>query len=717
MLCQPDKDGHKINYRLYITRTCGKLYNNMESQRKNNFALNKYRAIVISIGFFLVFDLGVLILNYYISSKIKGDAVAVNLAGRQRMLSQRMVKALHEIHDSVQHGKETSTSLKELKLTFDLFDNTLNSFHVGGLAVGGDGKPVRIDAVNSPVGGKAIQQALTIWQPYRQKLQQILQAPLLKLPDLLPDTIDYAKDNNLTLLKQMNTLTSDLEGVAASKANRLRAIQTIGIFLALGNFFLILFHFLRQMRERDAALEQARQETDEILGTVNEGLFLIDATFNIGSQYSSQMESLLNENELAGKNFLTILQQRVPENIVSMSKDYLGLLFEGRVKEKLVTSLNPLHEVQYKASLVDPHARNRYLDFSFNRVVERDGVKHILVTANDVTQKVMLMKELEKSELNNIIQIELLLDMLKVNPAQLKEFIDKTEEELHGINQILKNQKNHAHRETLRDIYALVHTIKGNASVINMSLFEQRMHEFEDAIAIVLDRNELINGQDFLSLAIKLEGSMQLVDIVRSFLERMIEINRTFASNSDSPVLSVSDFEQLANRIGRDKGKKVVLEYNNFNPGLIPAEKQTSIRDIVLQLLRNSVVHGIEPPDERKLVNKGETGRITLTTQAAGKLVNVFVRDDGRGIDLETIRIRAISSGVWTEEEITAWDKTKLISLIFEDRFSTAEKTDVDAGRGIGMSAVKRILKDIGGNLGIKFVPGQYCEFRISVPA
>jgi two-component system chemotaxis sensor kinase CheA len=689
----------------------------MQTPNKVNLKLDKYRAIVISIAFFLVFDLGVLILNYFISSQIKGDAVAVNLAGRQRMLSQRMVKALHEIQDSALSGKETASSLKELQLTFDLFDNTLNSFHLGGHATGGDGQPVWINRVTSPVGLKAIDQALVIWLPFRQKLLTILDANDVSLPKLLPETIAYAKDNNLSLLKLMNTLTSDLEEVAASKANRLRLIQTIGIFLALGNFFLILFHFLRQMRQRDRAIELAKQETDEILGTVNEGLFLIDANFNIGSQYSSQLEPLLGETELADKNFLDILKQRVADNVVAMSKDYLELLFEGRVKEKLVTSLNPLHEVQYKASLINPHVRNKFLDFSFNRVVEREGVKHILVTANDVTQKVLLLKELEKSELNNMIQIELLLDMLKVSPSLLKEFIDKTESELHGINQILKNQKSHAHRETLQEIFAVVHTIKGNASAINMSLFEQRMHEFEEAISNVLDRNLNITGQDFLSLAIKLESSMQLVDIVRSFLERIIEINREFAADNQNSLQLVSDLEKLAQRIGEDKGKKIVLDYRGFNPNLIPFDKQSPVRDILLQLLRNSVVHGIELPDERKLANKAETGRITLTTQSSGKSINVVLRDDGRGIDIETIRDRAINSGVWSKDEVSNWDKTKLISLIFEDRFSTAENADRDAGRGIGMSAVKRTLKTIGGNLGIKFVPGQYCEFRISVPA
>ena len=132
----------------------------------------------------------------------------------------------------------------------------------------------------------------------------------------------------------MNDLTSNLESLATEKANRLRTIQTTGILLALGNFFLILFHFLRQLREKDAAIEQAKQETDEILGTVNEGLFLLDENYQIGSQYSLQLESLLGEESLATKDFMQLLREKVPENIVAMTKDYLDLLFEGRVKEK-----------------------------------------------------------------------------------------------------------------------------------------------------------------------------------------------------------------------------------------------------------------------------------------------------------------------------------------------------------------------------------------------
>lgn len=318
--------------------------------------------------------------------------------------------------------------------------------------------------------------------------------------------------------------------------------------------------------------------------------------------------------------------------------------------------------------------------------------------------------------------------MLKAEPIMLKTFIDKTESDLYHINRIFKEHENYGLREKLKEIYAVVHTIKGNAASIGMTLYEQRMHDFEDAIVNVLDQGEKISGQDFIALAIKLESSLQLVETVRMFLQRIIDINRSFVSEGSfdsegvtpeekKDLLSISDFKRLVKCIGDDKGKKVVIEYEEFDPDLIPPDKHSSLRDIVLQLLRNSLVHGIEAPDERIMLNKTEIGRITLATKPNGKSVSIFVRDDGRGIDVNTIRSRALQSGYWPAEDVSAWDEKKLVSLIFEDRFSTAESADQHAGRGMGMVAVKQALKNIGGGLGIKFVPGRYCEFRITVPA
>lgn len=681
----------------------------------NQLALGKYRAIIISIGFFLVFDLGVLILNYYISTKIEKDAVAVNLAGRQRMLSQRMVKTLLETQSAVRQKESTISPVKELSLTFNLFDKTLNSFNHGGQAVGGNGQPVLIEKVTSIKGREAINDALEIWSPYREKVLTVIDSEDYALNAVLPLAIQQAKSSNLKLLKLMNNLTSDLESLAGSKAERLRMIQTTGIMLALGNFFLIMFHFLKQLRQRDEAVEKAKQETDEILGTVNEGLFLLDADFSIGSQYSHQLENLLGQESLAGKNFVELIDSHIDPKTVEMSKDYLELLFEGRVKEKLVTSLNPLHEVAFSNNSHEPKGKERYLDFSFNRVVMREGLKHILVTVNDVTQKMTLLNELEQSEKNNKVQIELMLDMLKTDTSMLKDFIEHTETELFNINTILKEQNTYGHRDKLKEIYSLVHTIKGNASAISMGLFLQRMHEFEDTISDILSQSD-INGKDFLRLAIKLENSLVLVETIRTFLDKIVSINSTFNGPQKHCVLSSDYFEQLIQRVSTNKGKMVEVEHDRFNPGLIPQDKAAHVRDIVLQLIRNSVVHGIEDPQIRIRNKKSMTGKITLSTKEYKTGVKILVRDDGRGIDIESLRDKAIQRGHWLPSEVHQWNKSKLVSLIFEDQFSTAETVDEDAGRGVGMSVVKQILQRIGGGLGIRYEPGQYCEFQIKIP-
>src|SRR5205807_494510 len=88
-------------------------YNMM--QKTESSYLGKYREIVLAVAFFLVFDLAVLVLNFYISFQISEDALAINLAGRQRMLSQRMTKALLTAESDFEHGLPETTALEELK--------------------------------------------------------------------------------------------------------------------------------------------------------------------------------------------------------------------------------------------------------------------------------------------------------------------------------------------------------------------------------------------------------------------------------------------------------------------------------------------------------------------------------------------------------------------------------------------------------------------------
>lgn len=209
-------------------------------------ALGKYKSIVVSIALFLLLDASVLILNFYISFKISEDAVSVNLAGRQRMLSQRTVKSLYELDAAGPGSAAYEKALAELTLSYGLFDRTLTAFDIGGSTKGADGSGVVLKRVESDDGRQAINEAKQLWGPYSSAIKQVIDTPgdvdAIDTQALLGAAIGHAQANNLPLLVLMNQLTVDLENVASSKAKTLRYIQTAGITLAIINFLIILFH-------------------------------------------------------------------------------------------------------------------------------------------------------------------------------------------------------------------------------------------------------------------------------------------------------------------------------------------------------------------------------------------------------------------------------------------------------------------------------------------
>jgi chemotaxis protein histidine kinase CheA/ActR/RegA family two-component response regulator len=131
-------------------------------------------------------------------------------------------------------------------------------------------------------------------------------------------------------------------------------------------------------------------------------------------------------------------------------------------------------------------------------------------------------------------------------------------------------------------------------------------------------------------------------------------------------------------------------------------------------LLRNAVVHGIEPPDERLRRGKPSTGRVTLAAAIAGSELSLTLSDDGGGIDTARIRARALAAGLLREGEAT--DERTLTALIFEPGFSTASEVTALSGRGIGMDAVRAELQALGGRIEVSSELGRGCCFSIRLP-
>jgi len=140
------------------------------------------------------------------------------------------------------------------------------------------------------------------------------------------------------------------------------------------------------------------------------------------------------------------------------------------------------------------------------------------------------------------------------------------------------------------------------------------------------------------------------------------------------------------------------------------------IGDPLVHLIRNAIDHGIEQPDERIKVGKEKTAFLRLAARHDGNNVIIMVEDDGRGIDIEKIRRKAIEKGFLTEKEGEYTDESEILKVIFRPGFSTAEVVTDLSGRGVGMDVVKSKIESLNGNISIETKKNAGTKVIISLP-
>ena len=140
------------------------------------------------------------------------------------------------------------------------------------------------------------------------------------------------------------------------------------------------------------------------------------------------------------------------------------------------------------------------------------------------------------------------------------------------------------------------------------------------------------------------------------------------------------------------------------------------IKDPLTHMVRNSADHGIETPDLRREAGKNETGTIVLKAYHEGGHIIIQIADDGRGLNLDKIRAKAIANGIATEAEIESLSEQQIMQFIFKAGLSTAEKVTSVSGRGVGMDVVRTNIEKIGGTIEMKSVWGKGSTFTIKIP-
>ncbi|MEN1729642.1 MAG: ATP-binding protein, partial [Pseudomonadota bacterium] len=530
-----------------------------------------------------------------------------------------------------------------------------------------------------------------------------------------------------------------------ARSNQLRQIQIGGILAALVLFGFIIAYFLRQLRtlqRQESDLKDAKVETDRILETVNDGLFLLDREMKIGNQHSASLNRIFAAEELTGRSFLAILRDIVPEKTLTTVVDYLDLLFGDRANEQLIADLNPLDEVEVFIDEDSGEQRVKYLSFGFKRVSVDNAVAQLLVQVDDVTRQVKLANELRESNEQAQQQFDVLVRVLHVEPKMLSDFLDAAERGLGTINETLK-ERSIGHNNNLAKvdrIFREIHALKGDAASLNLSIFVDRAQEFEDELSR-LKNQATLEGGDFLPLTIRLDEFMTQIASLRLLIGRLADLQALVANNRDDGAGlagqaaavesqieghllnlampgTTSEFDRtlqdLASRIAVENDKQVIF-YSEGEDHMAESIR-SDVKDIIIQLLRNAVVHGIEQPTQRREQGKPSAGFVWASFEPEGDDLKVTFRDDGRGLDIEQLKRRAVEQGLASAAAVDAMSAQQAIALIFKPGFSTAHSVDDHAGRGVGMDVVAARLRSLGARIGIRNRPGRFCEFRMTFP-
>ena len=234
---------------------------------------------------------------------------------------------------------------------------------------------------------------------------------------------------------------------------------------------------------------------------------------------------------------------------------------------------------------------------------------------------------------------------------------------------------------------------------------------------LVLGRNRLLRL--IQKLAAKYEGdelietlveTMDQVDFITTDLQmavmktRMVPIARVF-----------NRFPRVVRDLARELRKEVKLIIEGEDTELDRSIVE-EIADPLVHLVRNAIDHGIEPPEERELIGKPRQGTVRLAAYHEGNHIVIVVEDDGRGIDIEKIKNKALERGLVSEADLARMSEKDILNLIFLPGFSTAEKVTDVSGRGVGMDVVKTNIEKLNGTIEINTELGKGTQMIIKIP-
>jgi two-component system chemotaxis sensor kinase CheA len=260
---------------------------------------------------------------------------------------------------------------------------------------------------------------------------------------------------------------------------------------------------------------------------------------------------------------------------------------------------------------------------------------------------------------------------------------------------------------------------------VSTALREQR-HNMETAQSVRIDTRKLDNLVDMVGeLVIAQSMVLQNPDIQKINDQKLqkdcgqlnritAEIQRISMSMRMVPIKNTfQKMIRLVRDLSKKSGKETQLKMNGEDTE-IDRNMVEEIYEPLVHMIRNSVDHGIEPPEQRAAAGKNPTGTILISAEQKGGNIAIDIEDDGQGLDTRKIREKALERGIITE--LDQIDEREVFDLIFHPGFSTKDKVTEVSGRGVGMDVVKKCIERLRGKIEISSRLGRGTSFQMKLP-
>src|SRR5580658_9203127 len=685
-----------------------------------------------------------LVLGIRRASELQSASAALQMASE---LSSRPELMRSEL-TLIQRGLETQTYIGQSLCNLATMRETSNqSYNLLQDSL----KAARLDgdtAISQP-----LRQAFDRWQSLDQQLSALgkmhetelytdsanasdLSAPGKKLKAAVDDMLVKESSNMKTMSESMAQLGVALRTAVSDSGRNLRSLLLAGTMVAALLLGAMLYYAYRSSKSA-AQAEDAQRQVENILGTVREGLFLIGRDLKLGSTCSGSLKDLLHIQNPSGQTFEDVLKTLVDDKTTKAALKFLGLLWRDKVHEDLIESINPLNEVEVAFSAPTGGTDTRYLAFSFRRVRGNDtSGDYILGVVGDVTDRVLLARELEQVKADNDSQAAVLLQILKVDPQQLQSFLTNADVAFRKSNAMLTapGKEQEDLKKKLNGVFRELHAAKGEAASLGLSSFVQRIHAAEDYLSTLRNKPQL-NGNDFMPVVVKLDELMSHAASIHGMQDRVAGFRVAPAAagdkakKSDGGTVEVeaaaedmpvgpsidSQLQTLTQDVALSQSRPVKLVTKGLDK--VPTRLAGTVKDICIQMIRNSIVHGIESPEARRDAGKIEEGTLQVSFSEDGSEEFLLtIEDDGRGLNYEQIIDKALKQGMVKPQQAMSLERAAVYKLIFQPGFSTANEVSEHAGRGVGLDAVSNWVRENGGNIAVSTVSGQYTRFKVVLP-